>query len=300
MYILAAIVTHNRCELLTRCVDHIRMQTRPPDALVVINNGSTDDTEVMLAERCVEVVSQANLGSAGGWQRAISEALIRNADAVWLMDDDGYPDAAALALLEQALQPGLSCASSIVVQEHRPDRFVFPFPVLDSNGLPVLFGWPRKLPLLKDLQRLAPGGSYPFAHFFNGALVNTSAIRQVGNVNDRFFIFGDEVDFFFRLRKVGQVVSVLKARHFHPDVSGRPYSADKIFYFIRNTMILNRRYFNLVLFRDVLALFVVFYRVSSRNGLGVALSYLIGKRLPVSIQAISDGLHGLLGRTFHG
>ncbi len=300
MYILAAIVTHNRSELLSRCLDYIRKQTRPPDALLVINNGSTDDTEAMLAERCVEVISQANLGSAGGWQRAIAEALIRNADAVWLMDDDGYPDSAALALLEQALQPGFSCASSVVVQEHRPDRFVFPFPVLDSNGLPVLFGWPRKLPLLKDLQRLAPGGLYPFAHFFNGALVKTSAIRQVGNINDRFFIFGEEVDFFFRLRKVGSVVSVLKARHFHLDVSGRPYSADKIFYFIRNTLILNRRYFNLVLFRDVFALFVVFYRVSSRNGLGEALSYLFGKRMPVSIQAISEGLNGLLGRTFHG
>ena len=91
--------------------------------------------------------------------------------------------------------------------------------------MPVLWGHPRKLSTLAELRAVALEGTYPFAHFFNGALVSLEAVRQVGNVDRDFFIFGDEVDYFFRLRKVGRVMSVLDALHFHPDVSQRPYSA---------------------------------------------------------------------------
>ena len=300
MKILAAIVTHNRSRLLSRCIDHIHSQSRPPDALVVINNGSTDNTLAMLAERQVDVITQANLGSAGGWHRAISHCQEQGFDAVWLMDDDGYPAPDALQRLEQALQPSVACASSVVVQEDRPDHFVFPFPVLDRAGLPAIFARPRKLPTLSSLEPFSRQGCYPFAHLFNGALVNSTAIRQIGNVNPDFFIFGDEVDYFFRLRQVGDVVSVLAAHHYHPDVSARPYSPVKIYYYIRNSLILNKRYFSHAWLRNVMAIVAALGRTWLRNGQGEAISYLAGKRLPVFLQAVHAGLIGRLGRDFYG
>jgi rhamnopyranosyl-N-acetylglucosaminyl-diphospho-decaprenol beta-1,3/1,4-galactofuranosyltransferase len=299
MRILAAIVTHNRSQLLSRCIDHVHSQTRPPDALVVINNGSTDNTLAMLAERQVNVITQANLGSAGGWHRAISHCQERGFDAVWLMDDDGYPAQDALQRLEYVLQPSVVCASSVVVREDRPDHFVFPFPVLDSAGLPVIIGRTRKLPTLEALESRSQAGVYSFAHLFNGALIASSAIRQIGNVNSDFFIAGDEVDYFFRLRKVGEVVSVLAARHLHPDVSSRPWISIKIYYYIRNTLILNQRYFNHVWLRHGMALVAALGRTARRNGAGEALSYLAGTRLPLLLKAVRAGLNGRLGRDFH-
>lgn len=266
----------------------------------MINNGSTDNTLAILADRQVEVITQANLGSAGGWHRAIAHCLEQGFDAVWLMDDDGYPAPDALRRLEQALKPGVACASSVVVQIDRPDHFVFPFPVLDAAGLPVILARPRKLSTLAALQRRSPAGTYPFAHLFNGALIASTAIRQIGNVNPDFFIFGDEVDYFFRLRQAGTVISVLAARHLHPDVSGRPYSSSKIYYYIRNTLILNQRYFNQVLLRHAMALVAALGRTARRNGAREALSYLLGQRLPVLLQAVHAGLSGRLGRDFHG
>ena len=103
MKILAAVVTHNREKLLERCLGHLKKQTRPPDDIVVINNGSTDGTLAMLKRKKVRAVTQDNLGSAGGWRRSIDEALNAGADAVWLMDDDGYPDPRALEVLERQL-----------------------------------------------------------------------------------------------------------------------------------------------------------------------------------------------------
>lgn len=300
MLILAAIVTHNRCQLLSRCIDHIQVQERPPDALVVINNGSTDNTLAMLSARKVDVISQENLGSAGGWHCAIAHCLDRGFDAVWLMDDDGYPAPDALQLLEHALKPGTACASSVVVQIDSPDQFVFPFPVLDAAGLPVILARPRKLPTLAALQRRCPSGTYPFAHLFNGALIAAPAIRQIGNVNSDFFIAGDEVDYFFRLRKFGDVISVLSARHLHPDVRSRPWTSIKIYYYIRNTLILNQRYFNYVWPRHAMALVVALVRTARRNGLSEALSYIFGQRLSVLLQAVRAGLTCSLGHDFHG
>lgn len=296
MRILAAIVTYNRCHLLSRCIDYVQVQRRQPDALVVINNGSTDGTSSMLAERGISVITQENVGSAGGWHRAIQCAQNEGFDAVWLMDDDGFPDSEALAGLEQALLPGVACASSIVVQENRPDYFVFPFPVLDDAELPVIFGSPRKIATVQALKSKAPSGTYPFIHLFNGALVSMAAVGQAGSVNREFFIYGEEVDFFFRLRTAGSVISVLDAVHYHPDVSKRPYNPTKVYYYVKNALILNRLHYNLVWLRHAFMLGLIFYRLLNRNGWLFAMSLLGGRSAPIFYKAILRGLTGKLGK----
>lgn len=300
MKILAAIVTHNRRDLLQRCLDHIESQARIPDGVLVINNASTDDTEAMLLRRGVRFITQENLGSAGGWHRCMEVALEEKFDSVWLMDDDGYPHSCALAELEKAWAPGVACMSSVVVKEDSPDCFVFPFPVLGGDGLPALISHPRKLRRVQELASVAKEGIYPFAHLFNGALVNLAAVRQVGNVNRDFFMFGDEVDYFFRLRRYGQVYSVLSALHMHPDVSMRPYTPAKVYYYTKNTLVLNRRYFDRPWLRHCLAVVAVLIRTAKRNGLAESISYVIGKRAFTFYAAIRRGLIGKVGKDFEG
>lgn len=298
MKILAAVVTFNRCELLSRCIDQIKAQTRRPDAVLVVNNSSSDGTTAMLEARQVPYVTQPNLGSAGGWRRAIEHAQEHGFDAIWLMDDDGRPDSSALERLERAMEDDVSCASSVVVCEDDPDRFVFPMPLLNANKLPVLVGWPRKLARRNQLAELADGPTYPFAHLFNGALISMRAVEKVGNVDAGYFMFGDEVDFFCRLRRHGKVISVLDAVHFHPDVSGRPYSPAKVYYYVKNSIIIHRRYFDMPVWRNLLALAAVLTRVARRNGVGQAVSYVAGREAPHFYQAIRRGLAGLVGKDF--
>ncbi len=299
MKILAAIVTYNRVQLLQRCIDHLRGQVRPPDDLLVINNSSTDGTTEMLDAKRVKYVTQPNVGSAGGWNRAISEAVERGYDAVWLMDDDGYPDGHALAVLEKALQDGVACVSSVVLCEDDKDRFVFPFPVLGQDDLPVLFARERKIPRLDDLREHAGGDTYPFAHLFNGALVRTGIVSRIGNVDPEFFIFGDEVDFFMRMRSQGKVLSHLNAHHFHPAVAGRPLNEMKFYYYVKNTIALNRRYPpNHGLAWNVATVAAALARTARRNSVGEAVSYILGSRAPILWKAILRGLRGKVGKDF--
>ena len=296
MKVLAVVVTHNREKLLSRCLDHLVDQKRQPDGVLVVNNGSTDGTENMLANRGIHCITQDNVGSAGGWHRGIQAAIDGNFDAVWLMDDDGYPDHSALEILLKNFRDDISCVSSVVIQEGTSERFVFPFPVLDGSGMPVIFSLKRKIPLLSDLKKISPQGCYDFAHFFNGALINISAVRSIGNVNRDYFIFGDEVDYFFRLKAWGRVLSVLDAFHFHPDVSARPYSSLKSYYYIKNTLIIHRRYFNLPFLRNILAVVVLLFRVRARNGFAEVFSLLLGKNSGLFYRSVIRGLTGKIGK----
>ena len=300
MKVIAVVVTYNRQELLSRCLDHLLAQTRPVDSLLVINNGSTDGTEEMLSRRGIAVLSQENVGSAGGWHVGIAHALALDFDAVWLMDDDGYPDSSALACLSSEMRDGIACASSVVLREDQPELFVFPFPVLDSSGLPVLF-WPkRKLDSLNELSSRCPSGLYPFAHLFNGALVSLRAVVQVGNVDPAFFMSGDEVDYFFRLRAAGDVISVISAKHYHPNVELRPFTPLKMYYYLKNTLVLNERYFDSVLVRNVLTVIAVLVRSARRNGLSSVISLLFGRLSSPFYSAIARGLAGQIGKDFDG
>ncbi len=298
MKIVAAVVTYNRCALLERCLDHLATQSRAPDEVLVINNASTDGTLQMLASRPVSVISQPNVGSAGGWHRAIAYALERGFDAVWLMDDDGYPDCAALGQLEEVLTGDVVCASSVVVHEDDPDRFVFPFSLLNAGGNPVLLARRRKVRTVTELKTISPEGRYPFAHLFNGALISTRAIRDIGNVERRYFMFGDEVDYLLRLSRIGKVLSITDAIHRHPDVSRRALTSMKFYYYIKNTIIINHRYLDLALLRDALTVGVALWRVARRNGVTSALAYVAGSDTACLYRAIIRGARGQLGKDF--
>lgn len=298
MRVLAGIVTYNRSKLLMRCIDALKEQVQPADGIIVINNGSTDDTSRILDEKNINYITQENVGSAGGWKKCINYALEQDYDAIWLMDDDGFPDKNALARLKPFLKKNIVCASSIVLREDDINKFVFPFPRLNKNNLPVLYSLRGKIPTLNKLKKLSSQSFYPFAHFFNGALIDIKAINKIGNVNDKFFMFGDEVDFFFRLRSIGDVVSVFSAKHYHPNVTQRPYTHQKIYFYLKNTIILNKKYMNYIWIRHLGAAITILYRTARRNGLAFAFSLVFGRHSYIFFKAFKRGLDGKIANDF--
>lgn len=287
--VLAIVVTFNRLELLKRCVHSLQQQTVVPHILI-INNQSTDGTEAWLKENGVDHITQENSGSAGGWERGMTESWKRGFRYTWMMDDDGFPHTSALEILLSLADDDTACISSVVVKENNPAELVFGMPKLNRKGLPVIFARKRKYILLADLDNKKQ--TYPHAHLFNGALINLGIARTIGNVDRGFFMFGDEVDYFFRLRAKGKVCSAIHALHYHPDVSRRSIDKKKVYYFIRNTFILNRRYFDHVFTRDMLTVGVALFRILKRNGFWQFLSYFAGRNAKYFYRGIMDGLSG--------
>ena len=94
----AVVVTFNRKRLLRNCVMALLNQTLSLDAVIVIDNASTDGTEGLLREsgllddaRLIYRKLDSNTGGAGGFCEGVKLALESGFDWVWLMDDDAEP-----------------------------------------------------------------------------------------------------------------------------------------------------------------------------------------------------------------
>jgi glycosyltransferase involved in cell wall biosynthesis len=76
MKVTAAITTYNRAAFLPGALESVFAQTRPADEVLVVDDGSTDDTrDVLDAYRDrVRVVHQENAGRSGARNRAVEEA----------------------------------------------------------------------------------------------------------------------------------------------------------------------------------------------------------------------------------
>lgn len=101
--VIAVVVTYNRLEMLKDCINALKEQSRKPDGILVVNNGSTDDTgEWIKRQEDILVIDQANSGGAGGFYSGTKKAYELNYDWIWLMDDDTIPAGTALEELFNA------------------------------------------------------------------------------------------------------------------------------------------------------------------------------------------------------
>jgi glycosyltransferase involved in cell wall biosynthesis len=81
------IATYNRAEWLPAAIDSLLQQTRPPDEIIVVDDGSTDDTQRVLATYApsVTVITQANMGLSGARNSGIRAAT---GDLLAFLDSD--------------------------------------------------------------------------------------------------------------------------------------------------------------------------------------------------------------------
>jgi rhamnopyranosyl-N-acetylglucosaminyl-diphospho-decaprenol beta-1,3/1,4-galactofuranosyltransferase len=265
--IAALILTFNRKELLTRCLDAVLQQTRPADRVFVLDNASTDGTPEFLAERgylsnpAVEHVRlPTNTGGAGGFREGMRRLHQAGYDAIWLMDDDGYPSPECLEHL-LAGRATLDVVGSAVLRIEDPTRLVWPLRKVHPNG------HYRTLQATsddyQDLVTQAPTGIYVgFACLFNGVLIDRRVLDRVGYVLADLRIWGDENEYLLRCKAAGfRVGTNVRALHFHPYDIRRTASKLRFYYMFRNVFYIHRRYSNLThapLLRSVYPIYIAF------------------------------------------
>ena len=81
------IPTYNRAGLVVEAINSVLAQTRPADEIIVVDDGSTDDTDAVLSqfERSVSVVRQPNGGLSAARNRGLAAAT---GDIVLFLDSD--------------------------------------------------------------------------------------------------------------------------------------------------------------------------------------------------------------------
>ncbi len=91
MNITVIIPTHNRAGLLTRALDSVLAQTLAPLEVILVDDGSTDGTDALIADRypLVRYLKQKNRGVSAARNRGIAEArgewiALLDSDDAWL------------------------------------------------------------------------------------------------------------------------------------------------------------------------------------------------------------------------
>jgi GT2 family glycosyltransferase len=253
--IAAVVPTYNRKKELRDCLKALVSQTRSLDAIIIIDNGSTDGTADMLAAEFPQVRSMyvpEPCGSAGGFNKGIDLAYHLGYDWIWLMDNDAVPASDALELLV--------CASQSV------DGRVFNSLVVTPDGENINWGYnlyhgdryqdgSRLIRTVAELTHLGKPILNGMAQFYTGSLIHRSVIDAVGLPTPGFFTRGDEVDYVLRTQEAGyKTYTVLESRVIHPpetfkctkflgrDVKTPMMPPWKQYYAIRNDLIIARRF----------------------------------------------------------
>lgn len=260
---IAVVVSYNRAALLSECITALRNQTRRPDAILVVNNGSTDKTEQWLKkQKDIFFITQNNVGSSGGFNTGITWAFQKGYTWIWCMDDDGYPKADALEILLQHETPHYSLLNCAVINKEDKKSFVWKtgnYKMIDEV----------KDPVIKDI-----------GHPFNGTLIHRAIIEKVGTPNHRLFLWGDETEYYYRITKKYDipVYTVVKSIHYHP-ATAFSYKQDwdfstswKMYYYIRNRLVIHKAKFHIkpyALFNYVCFLFafagiILFYQKTNK------------------------------------
>ncbi|MFT4234688.1 MAG: glycosyltransferase family 2 protein [Microbacterium sp.] len=206
--VTAVVVSFNRRELLSRGIDALRAQTRPPDRIIVVDNGSIDGTRDDLRARAtngeiVLIEASQNLGGAGGFERGIAWALELGCDWAWLMDDDAIPE-------QDCLERLLDAASHL-----EAPSFLAPL-VTDEAGAPGERNHPEIDTDVSAQCEIAPLGCVAVkASTFVGPLLSATAMRQTHLPLGDFFIWHDDMEYTARLSTFGRAALVPSARIAH-------------------------------------------------------------------------------------
>ncbi|KRM13269.1 glycosyltransferase family 2 protein [Paucilactobacillus suebicus] len=206
MNTVAVVVTNNRLALLKECLKAIKNQSYKLDAIVVVDNNSSDGTKEYLSALSDSVIKPVflseNLGGAGGFNRGFKEAMKLNADHLWIMDDDTIPDEDALKELVKAtstLDGDYGFLSSYVYwKDGTPANMNRP--TLDSEN------WLNNID--SNLFKIVDGT-------FVSMLVSADAVKEFGYPIKDFFIWGDDVNFARRVSEAFNCYFVPSSRVLH-------------------------------------------------------------------------------------
>jgi rhamnopyranosyl-N-acetylglucosaminyl-diphospho-decaprenol beta-1,3/1,4-galactofuranosyltransferase len=265
--------------MLANLLNDIRIQSRLPDEVIVVDNASLDQTESMVkvGYPAVNYIKLAeNLGSAGGYYEGIRRA-VESSDFIYTLDDDVCLKPDTLSEIVNGFQ---------LLEKSLPSRIG----AVRSVGE----GHPEDVPTKLDI---CP---------WRGTLFKTSIVREAGLPSPDYFIYGEDMEYSLRLAKRGYCfywipASVCQERHrnrdgkTHAEIFGRRnmryQDSFRLYYAFRNEILIYRQYnliFKLIhVFMYAIKVTLMILKDDGWNG---------RKAIMAIVEGVIDGVTGRLGK----
>lgn len=241
---VAVVVTYNKLDYLKECLNRLQKCRQFLQKIVVVNNASTDGTrdylmELSTAESLIDVLNEKeNLGGAAGFNAGIKKAMEFDADTIWVMDDDCQVEPSTVDELQRA-------ASSLVADG--VEWGVLASNVRWTDGGPAVMNIPKTVATWNDR---AETNLIRIEHSsFVSMYINTSMVKKFGYPIKDFFIWGDDVEYSYRIASKYPSYCVMSSEVVHNMVANAKVdimtdSANRVpryFYDVRNNFFISKR-----------------------------------------------------------
>ncbi len=246
--VVAITVTYNSSQLLEKNVAALLRQTVPVDWIVIVDNHSAPEHQEQIRRMAsrdgrIQVVGlPENTGGAGGFSHGM--AYVRkqwDPDWYWLMDDDAFPaDDCLERLLEKRPQEApVGCLAPMIFGVDRQE-----YQLYHHKRLSRLLT--RDFPAVESKENMPEVVSIE-ADAFVGPLFSRLAVETVGIADGSLFIYGDDLEYTYRVSRRLPVLLVRDAEIYHRDPLRRQEESNpggwwKDYYMFRNRIFLIQKY----------------------------------------------------------
>ncbi len=224
--VAVVVLAFSKAELLKQLVDSLRTQTRKPDEIIVVFQGSDARILNWLKEQQdLTLHAQENLGSAGGFSTGIQLAIAKGHRWTWIVDDDAVPAADALQRMVES--PHFDWNSTGFLSSRIVDpagrTYMSPTPK-DANLWYGTVLTEHCVPVMKAT--------------WLGMLVSTSAVIECGLPIKEYFLWDEDIEFTSRIAHARPSYCVIDSVivHYQKDQFDPFSPGDKIkhLHFVRN------------------------------------------------------------------
>lgn len=200
--VFCVVVNWNGCADTMACVASLMRQEYAALQVVVVDNGSTDDSVARIrAEfpRVCVIEAGENLGFARGTNVGIRWALEQGAEFVWLLNNDTVapPDTCTKLVTKAEQEPGAGAVGSVLYYMHNAAQ-------VQAWGGGELTVWLGRSTHFTEPAKLGADSYLTFA----SALLRREALLRVGVLYEGFFMYWDDADYALRLTKAGYALAV--------------------------------------------------------------------------------------------
>ncbi|ELZ87910.1 glycosyltransferase family 2 protein [Haloferax volcanii] len=290
--VTAVILNWNDSERTLFCVESVRDCQYSNLDLIVVDNGSTDNSKQQLESQLRQenlIINEENLGFAGGMNCGISEALADGTDYIWILNNDiVIEDSGIVQQLVDVFESNdeVGIVSPLVRKHPMTEQVWFSRGEVNFSNGDVGHS---NIDISSINRELLQSEYVPFC----SPLIRSEIFDEIGLISEDYFLYYEDADYCQMVVNEGyRIVTAVNSVIFHEVnvSSGGMFSPLFSYYRARNRWLFSKKHGN-ENFNVLLYLWWVFKAISHR----------ILYQEFASAKAILQGtLHGLAGKSGKG
>lgn len=233
--VLIIILNWNGLQDTLECIASVYKMDYPNFEVVVVDNGSTDDSVEVLLKTYPYVIlieNKENLGYTGGNNVGMRYAIKHGADYMWLLNNDTIvePDTLSKIVATAGSHKEIGLVSPVIYYYDKPDKIQFCGSYVDYNNFCI--------PHAENIESWHEMNMGQIISLWGTALlIKSNVVKKIGCLNSKYFAYQEDCEYCIRAAK-GGYTSVLEpwARVYHKDSrsTGNRRAPFQVFLRIRN------------------------------------------------------------------